>query len=448
MKKGKLLIIDDEVDIGKLFSKSLPRCKVIQALNGEEGLEKVKGEVPDLVFLDLVLPDMSGESVLRKIKKIDPDVLVIILTGHAGVESAVETMKLGAYDYLVKPLPLHRLKIIADNAMQVRRLDYEIKELKSDMAKAFSIDKIITVDKNMQDILRLVRKAALHDITVLITGESGTGKEIIARAIHCESARKDGPFIPVDCATLPETLIESELFGYEKGAFTGADKAKPGKFELADHGTIFLDEIANLSDNLQIKLLRILQERELVRVGGKKTIRVDVRVITATNRNLGELLKKGKFRDDLYYRINVFPIKLPPLRERKGDIVPLTKYYLERFNNEFGRSIEGIAPEAVKIFQEYSWPGNIRELENVIKSSVILADDWIRPEHLTTLISYEERASGISETGPLRDIKKKTEKELIEKVLAECKWNKRKTANKLGVDYKTLYNKMKKYGIK
>lgn len=448
MEKGRLLVIDDEEDLGKLFSKALPDYSVIHSLSGAEGLQKVKEEIPNIVLLDLVLPDIAGVGVLRKIKKMYPDILIIILTGHAGVESAVETMKLGAYDYLVKPLPLHRLKIIIDNAMQVCRLDQEIKELKRGIAKIFTINQIVTVNKKMQEILDLVRKAALHDITVLITGESGTGKEMIAKAIHYESNRKGGPFIPVDCATLPETLIESELFGHEKGAFTGADTQKPGKFELANHGTIFLDEIGNLGDSLQKKLLRILQERELVRLGGKKTIPVDVRVITATNKNLDELVKKGRFRDDLYYRINVFPIRIPPLRERKDDIAVLSRHYLERFNKEFNRSIEGITPPAMEILQGYTWPGNVRELENVIKSAIILTSDWIKPEHLVSLIKPEEKIPAAAGTGQLKDITKKVEKEMIEKVLSECRYNKTKAAQQLGIDYKTLYNKMKEYGIK
>lgn len=448
MKKSKLLIIDDEADMGKLFAKSLPRCKVIQALTGEEGLKKVKEDMPDLVFLDLVLPDMVGVSVLRKIKRIFPDIMVIIITAFAEVESAVETMKLGAYDYITKPLPLHRLKIIIDNALEVRRLDHELKELKKDISRVFTIDNIITVDKRMQEVLGLVRKAAQHDITALITGESGTGKEMVARAIHYESTRKDEPFIPVDCASLPETLIESELFGYEKGAFTGADTSKPGKFELADNGTIFLDEIGNLSDSLQIKLLRVLQERELVRLGGKKTKSVNVRVITATNKNLLDLVKIKKFRDDLYYRINVFPIKLLPLRERRNDIIPLSKYFIERFNREFDRKIQGLTPEAIKNFKDYQWPGNIRELENVIKSVVILADDWITPKHLTTLLVNDEKDTLIDEEGSLRKATKKAEKGMIEKVLSNCRWNKKKAAKILDIDYKTLFNKMKEYEIK
>lgn len=448
MKKGKILVIDDEAEIGGLFSKTLPDYSIHHTLSGKEGLEKIKEEIPDIVLLDLVLPDMPGTGVLRKIKNISPDTIIIVLTGHAEVESAVETMKLGAYDYLVKPLPLHRLKIIVDNAMKVRLLDQEIKELKKDISKAFSIDQIITVDKKMQEVLSLVRKAATHDITVLISGESGTGKEMIAKAIHYESQRRQGPFIPVDCATLPETLIESELFGHEKGAFTGADTQKPGKFELANHGTIFLDEIGNLSDNTQIKLLRILQERELTRVGGKKTIPVDVRIVTASNRDLGDLVKKGKFRDDLYFRINVFPIRLPPLRERRDDIVPLSKYYLERFNKEFNRTLGGITPEAVSVLNRYTWPGNVRELENTIRSAVILADDLIKPEHLTNLVDINREAVRVDSSGSLKEITKKAEKEMIERVLGEERYNKRRAAEKLGIDYKTLYNKMKEYGIK
>ncbi len=408
----------------------------------------VEREKPDIVFLDLVLPDMSGIKILKRIKQISSDTVVIILTGHGEINTAVRTMKLGAYDYLTKPLPLHRLKIIAANAMEIHKLDREVKELRQGISKSYSLDRIITVNRKMLEVMDLVRKASQHNITVLITGESGTGKEIIARAIHYESNRKDAPFIPVDCATLPETLIESELFGYEKGAFTGANESKPGKFELADKGTIFLDEIGNFSDNTQVKLLRILQERELVRLGGKKNIPVDVRIVTATNKELAELVIKNRFRSDLYYRINVFPIKVPPLRERMEDIAPLSKDFLDRFNREFNKNVQGIAPESIKLFQSYSWPGNVRELENVIKSAVIMADSWIKPEHIRGMITVEEGNNDINSDASLKDVTKNAEKKLIEKVLAECKWNKRKTSQKLGIDYKTLYNKIKEYAIR
>ena len=447
MKKNKILIIDDEAEIGRLFQKSLPEFSVLHASTGREGIEIVQRERPNIVFLDLKLPDMPGEKVLKKVKQLIPGIVVVILTGYAEVDTAVKTMKLGAYDYLTKPLPLQRLKIIVKNAMEVHILDREVKELRDDLSKTHSIDRIITINKKMQETLNLVQKAARHNITVLITGESGTGKELIARAIHHESDRKDSPFIAVDCASLPETLIESELFGYEKGAFTGANEVKSGKFELAHTGTIFLDEIGNLSDSLQIKLLRVLQEREIVRLGGKKTVPVDVRVVAATNRDLPAMVKNEKFRDDLYYRLNVFSIKLPPLRDRMNDIVPLSKNFLERFNREFDREIEGITAEATEVFHSYSWPGNIRELENVIKSAVILADNFILPEHLNGLIVSETEPGDTTPEKSLKDVTKKAEKKLIEKVLAECKWNKRKTAKQLGIDYKTLYNKVKEYGI-
>ena len=448
MSKDKILIIDDELEIGRLLTKILPEFNILHTTTGAEGLEMVKKEHPDIVLLDLKLPDVSGVSTLKKIKQTAPDIVTIIMTGYAEIDSAVETIKLGAYDYLPKPLPLHRLKIIINNALQTHKLGHELKELKEDISKSYSLDKIITVDKKMFVLLDLVRKASQHNITVLISGESGTGKEMVARAIHYESNRKDGPFIPVDCASLPETLIESELFGYEKGAFTGAHEAKPGKFELADGGTIFLDEIANLSDNLQIKLLRILQEREFVRLGGKKNISVDVRLVTASNKDLAALVKKGIFRNDLFYRINVFPIRIPPLRERLDDVVPLSKHFLERFNLEFNKSIKGIAPEAVGLFSSYTWPGNVRELENVIKSAVILADEWIKPEHLDGLLTNGEiEPVEVTSSRTLKDITRQSEKKLIEKVLAECKWNKRKAAQQLDIDYKTLYNKIKEYNI-
>jgi transcriptional regulator with GAF, ATPase, and Fis domain len=324
----------------------------------------------------------------------------------------------------------------------------------------------------MQNVFDLVRKVATHDVTVLLRGESGTGKELVARAVHAESLRQTHPFVPLDCATLPEALVESEIFGYEKGAFTGAMDRKPGRFERADKGTLFLDEVGNLAPHVQMKLLRVLQESEVERLGGKEVISVDVRLIAATNMDLEDLMRRGVFRDDLFHRLNVFVISLPPLREREGDLELLSKYFLEKINRELDRSTAEISEEAMAIMRRYAWPGNIRELQNTLQSAVILAGDSILPQHLPVRLlnghapsqppletgSTSERReeslstqtvsrTGGAKTASMKQVAKKAERDLIVETLDNCYWNKAKAARQLGVDYKTLYNKIKAYHI-
>ncbi|HDZ26409.1 MAG TPA: sigma-54-dependent Fis family transcriptional regulator [Candidatus Aminicenantes bacterium] len=451
MAREKILVIDDEPDIGWLFSKILSEegYKVLISLNGEEGISKIKKEKPDLVFLDLKLPGMDGMEILQEIRTFNKDLLVIVLTAYETVKTAVEAMKLGAVDYLSKPVNIDRIKTTIKNAIRTQTL---IKDavLRKKTTEKIDFDRIIGDSLQVKDVLDLVKKAAPHDITVLLRGASGTGKELIARAIHNSSGRADKPFVAIDCAILPDTLVESEIFGHEKGAFTGANEKKLGKFELAQEGTVFLDEIGNLTPQIQVKLLRTLQEREIERLGGKKPIRVDVRIIAATNMNLEKDISAGRFREDLYYRLNVFSIYLPPLRERDGDVMLLTEYFLKESNRIFKKEVKKISPEVINLLAAYSWPGNVRELRNVIESSVLLASDSILPQHMPLKIQEVlnqsiELQTTLKKVG--KQAKCKAEKELIMKVLKEVNWNKSKASKLLKVDYKTLYNKIKEYNI-
>ena len=451
MAREKILVIDDEPDIGWLFSKILSEegYKVLVSLNGEEGISKVKKEKPDLVFLDLKLPGMDGIEILKEIRTFDKDLLVIVLTAYETVKTAVEAMKLGAYDYLSKPVKIDRIKTTIKNAIRTQTL---IKDavLRKKTTEKIDFDRIIGDSLQVKDVLDLVKKVAPHDITVLLRGASGTGKELIARAIHNSSGRADKPFVAIDCAILPDTLVESEIFGHEKGAFTGATEKKLGKFELAQGGTVFLDEIGNLTPQIQVKLLRALQEREIERLGGKKPIRVDFRLIAATNMNLEKDISAGRFREDLYYRLNVFSIYLPPLRERDGDVLLLTEYFLKESNRIFKKEVKKISPDVINLLAAYSWPGNVRELRNVIESAVLLASDTILPQHMPlkiqeVLTQSIELLTTLKKVG--KQAKGKAEKELIMKVLKEVNWNKSKASKILKVDYKTLYNKIKEYDI-
>lgn len=471
---SKILVVDDEPEIGRLFGLVLGEdgYQVLTAETGEEALAKIEKEQPDLIFLDVKLSGQDGIALLRSIQKSRSKRLVIMLTGHEDVRTAVEAMKLGAYDYLIKPLPDDRLKIIVQHALHTVGLSRQVNGLKHEVAKRRTLEGLIGASPQMEQVARLVRKVATHDVTVLLRGESGTGKELVAHAIHSESHRRDQPLVPLDCATLPEALVESEIFGYEKGAFTGALDRKPGRFERANGGTLFLDEVGNLALHVQMKLLRVLQEGEVERLGGKEGISVDVRLIAATNMDLEDLMRRGVFRDDLYHRLNVFVIWLPPLREREGDLELLSRFFLERFNRELKRSVQEISDEAMALIHGYGWPGNVRELQNTMKSAVILAEDRILPQHLPARLmkapggpqtqletcSTSERngeflsgqpASRIGglKTASIKQVAKKAERELIVETLWNCHWNKAQAARQLGVDYKTLYNKIKIHRI-
>jgi len=454
-----ILLIDDDPEMLWVFSKILKAegYTVITADGGKKALTEIEEERPDLVILDMVMPEIDGIQTLKKAKKIDKNLLVIILTAYGSIESAVKAMKLGAYDYLTRPIDNERIKIVVKNALKAQSLRKEVTSLQGQLAEKFKFSNIIGNSSQMQKVYELVKRAAPYDITILLQGETGTGKELIARAIHWNSSRANRPFVPIDCAALPESLVESEIFGYEKGAFTGADRRKLGKIELAEGGTLFLDEVGNLTPAIQVKLLRTLEERKIEHLGGKKPIEVNARVITATNLDLRESTNKGLFREDLYHRLNVFSIFLPPLRERKGDVLLLAKHFLQEFTQKFNKEVKAFSAEAIKGLLKYRWPGNVRELKNTVKSALLLADDTILPEHLflnTQKMNDElgvnwsiELQKDVSLNKTSKRITHKVERELIIQALEETHWNKRKTARILDIDYKTLYNKMKKYSI-
>ena len=461
MDQQKILVIDDEKDFCENIAKFLGSegYKVFTSNNGEDALERVIECQPDLALLDIRMPGMDGMETLNRVRQFNNKLIVIILTAHQTERSAMEAIRLGAYDYLTKPCSLNKIKIMIENAFHTRTLTEEVAYLKGEVEEKLKYGNIIGSSKPMQRLYHSVERIAPADATVLIRGESGTGKELIARAIHDNSQRRSGRFLSIDCASLPQTLVESELFGYEKGAFTGAYRRKLGKFELAHRGTLFLDEIGNLPLETQVKLLRVLQERVIERLGGKEPVRIDVRLVTATNKDLMKAIKKGAFREDLYYRLNVCSITLPLLRERRSDIPLLAEHFIASLNKTHSKNIRGISPQALRLLLDYNWPGNVRELKNTVESAVLMADDYIHPGDLPEDIrragsegTMVEIAVKLKAGAPLKQVAKKvsqeTEKNLIIKVLQETGGNKTRAATLLGIDYKSLYNKIKQYKIK
>lgn len=453
MSKPLVLVVDDEKNIreGLKTALKLENFEVVTSEDGKDGLEKLKLFCPDAVILDLKIPHISGMEFLKKVQGVSCDTPVIILTGHGGVDEAVEAMKRGAYDFLTKPVNIEKLALIINRAIEERKRKDREKVLESLVDEKYNFENIVGNSKAFQEVLKMVRQVAPTDATVLITGESGTGKEVIANAIHLNSRRAKNPIVKVHCAALPETLLESELFGHEKGAFTGAISRKRGRFELADSGTIFLDEIGEISQSVQVKLLRVLQEHEFERVGGEETIKVDIRVIAATNRDLKQLVEEGKFREDLYYRLNIINIHIPPLRERKEDIPLLIDYFLKFYNKKHNKNIQGIKEDALVILQNYRWPGNVRELQNLIENLVILCNkkmitEDILPKYLKVeggaLTERSEFKIQIGST--LEEI----EKEAILSTLNYTNWNKSKAAKILNIGRKTLLRKLEEYGYK
>ena len=372
-----ILIVDDEPNIRRVleavFSKD--HYRVFTAENGRKALDVISSEPNlDVLLCDLIMPDMNGVEVLRAAKETNPALSVVMITAHGTIKTAVEAMKFGAFDYVTKPFDMDEIKLVVKNALERSQLLVENASLKQELKSRFRFDEIVGSSGKMQEVYRIIERVANSNATVLIRGESGTGKELVAKAIHYNSGRSEKPFIAVSCAALPETLLESELFGYEKGAFTGAAGQKRGRFELAHQGTLFLDEIAELSPAMQVKLLRALQERQFERVGGTKTVSVDVRLVAATNRDLEEAVAKSEFRPDLYYRLQVIQVFIPALRERKEDIPVLVEHFIQKCNTANGRDIKFVSPEAMELLMKYPWPGNIRELENAIERGVVLAD--------------------------------------------------------------------------
>ena len=449
--KFNILIIDDEKNIREGLSASLEMegYNTVLAENGKEGLELfAKGDI-DLVITDLRMPQVTGEEVLEKIISGSPGIPVIVLTGHGSIDTAVEAMRKGAYDFLTKPLNLDRLTLIVKRALQGRELTLQHRLLQEELQELQGkkvFESIIGKSSQMQKVFDMIKRVADSKASVLITGESGVGKELIANAIHNLSSRKDKPMIRVHCAALTETLLESELFGHEKGAFSGAVARKRGRFELANGGTIFLDEIGEINQNVQIKLLRVLQDKKFERVGGEETIDVDVRVVAATNKNLLEEIKKGNFREDLYYRLNVVHIEVPPLRERKEDIPLLVAEFIKTYAKENSKEIEGLDNKTRSILYNFDWPGNIRQLKNCIESAVVMCQGKI--------ITVDDLPPGIVSSNENETIKiplgipmEEAEKIIITENLAYFKGNKSKTADVLQIGRKTLHRKLEEYNL-
>jgi two-component system, NtrC family, response regulator AtoC len=451
-----IFIIDDEESIIKMLShwvKNQWGYNVKTFSNGTSALNSLS-DSPDLVLLDIMLPDINGNEILGKVKQRTPHLPVIMLSAQGSVEVALESIRLGAFDYFPKPVDKNRLEPAIRNAIKNYDLEREVEKLKENLQREFSFEHIISADKKMQEAFRMISKVLDNDITVLITGESGTGKELVARAIHYNGKRKNAPFVVVNCASIPRELLESELFGHEKGAFTGAHQRKIGKFELAKGGSIFLDEIGEMEMSLQAKILRVIQQKEFDRVGGNEIIKTDVRIISATNRDLKTAVDNKNFREDLYYRLCSFPIHIPPLRERKGDIVVLVEHFLKTFNEKLGKNIKGVSRTALKYLYDYDWPGNIRELENMLERCIILADketidvDILPPNVATNLGSSSFNSSGVlfgdeSAVIPFEKLKE----EAIRHALKSTGGNIVDAARKLKIGRATLYRLMDKYKI-
>jgi len=449
--KPNILVVDDEPAHRQMIEAVLDAegYEIVQAEHGGAAISAVEKRFYDLVIMDVRMPDVDGIEALQKIKQISPDIPVIIMTAYASVDTAVDALKSGAYDYLIKPLDIDELKLLVDKALRYHQLEQENLFLKERLNNRFDFSKIIGRSPAMQKLFETIALVAPSEATVLIAGESGTGKELIANAIHQNSPRKDSALIKVNCAALPETLLESELFGHEKGAFTGAITRKQGRFQLAHKSSIFLDEIAEMAPATQAKILRVLQEREFEPVGSTQTMKVDTRVIAATNRNLEEEIQAGRFREDLYYRLNVVTVDVPSLRQRRDDIPLLADFFLKRYAQKNRRVIKGFTPRATDLLMRYDWPGNVRELENIIERAVIMArGEMITPlEFSAELQALAENAEDAEiDLSPGRSLKE-VEKVMILRTLKETGGNRTHAARILGISRRTLQLKLKKYGI-
>ncbi|RKY58888.1 MAG: sigma-54-dependent Fis family transcriptional regulator [Candidatus Latescibacterota bacterium] len=443
----RVLIVDDEDRMRKILKVFLEDkgFEVEEADCGRAAVETSRRFRPQVVVMDLVMPDMSGIDAMTEVFKFLPDCKVIFITAYGSVDSAVEAMKKGAYDYITKPFKNDDLLMRIERALEEVRLRGQVEVLKGKLDQRYGLDEIVGVSSCMREVFDLVLRAAPRDVTVLITGETGTGKELIAKAIHRHSGR-GGKFVAINCSAIPEGLIESELFGHERGAFTDAKGRKVGKFEEADGGTLFLDEVCYLSPQAQLKLLRAIQEREITRLGGKGSVKVDVRIVCATSQDPLEMVRQGRFKEELYYRLNVFPIHVPPLRERREDIPLLVEHFVGKYNGILGTQVVGVSEEAMGLLLGYDWPGNVRELENIIQNAMIMAEEGIiTPDDLPERIRGAGRMVG-KDVG-LKEAVEDVEKRLIQKVLREEGGNKTRAAKRLGISRQTLLNKMAAYGI-
>ncbi len=455
-RKVNILVIDDEIETLKAIKKALNRdgYSVIAVDNGKEGIEILEREDIDLVITDLKLPDVDGMEILKRGLRINPDIAVIMITAYGTIENAVDAMKMGAVDYVLKPIDIYDLRLRVDKAISAKNMRKEIVYLKSEVSKKYGFQNIIGNSKAMREVYEKVMQIAPTKSNVLILGESGTGKELIAKAIHYNSPRKDKPFIALNCAAIAESLFESELFGHEKGAFTGAVEKRVGKFEMAHMGTLFLDEVGEIPLPIQVKLLRVLEEKEFMRVGGTRLIKVDVRLISATNADLEKAVKENKFREDLYYRLKVVTIELPPLRERKEDIPLLVSHFVEEFCRENNKRIDSIDKEVMEFFMEYDWPGNVRELRNTIENMVVMA----KKNRLTLedVPIYNKKREDKREEKDREVFKidftpemslKDIEREVIRKALLKVNGNKTKAAKMLKIGLRTLQRKVKSLNL-
>ena len=475
----RVLIADDEESLRFVLRELLARegFQIDEAEDGRQAVELACRKGYDLYLLDMKMPGMDGLEALREIRTHYPDALVVMITAFGSTQLAVDALKLGAYDYFTKPFNIEELRIILLRALEKQRLLRHLQQLQQQLGAPRRLDRMIGQCPPMQQVFEMIQRVAEHDVTVLLSGESGTGKELVARAIHTRSARRDGPFVTVNCAAIPDTLLESELFGHEKGAFTGATCARLGKFEVADEGTILLDEIAELPLGLQAKLLRALQEHEIERVGANHPRTVNIRVVAATNRDLARMVADHTFREDLYFRINVMQLVLPPLRERHADILPLVQHFISEYNVRFGKRVEGVAPEAMARLEHYGWPGNVRELENVMQRSMVLSSGpMIGLEALPTAVKAS--ASTVSQiqtlgaglgpnslpggsngsiTAPvdfslplarrMELVVEQEEQQMIRAALTQTAGHRQRTADLLHISRKSLHNKMQKYGL-
>jgi DNA-binding NtrC family response regulator len=459
-----ILIVDDNADLRWNLSNILKEegYHTIAVSDGKKALKAVKKDAPSLILLDIRLPGEDGMEILKNIKQADKNVAVIMLTAFGEVRGAVKAMKLGAFDYITKPFDNEELVLLVKRALQTQYLSREVEILRKRLGEEITLEDVMGDSLQIKQVLNQVKVIAPTNMTVIVQGESGAGKELIAHLIHQNSTRKDKTFIPVDCGTIPGTLAESVLFGYEKGAFTGADAKKTGKFEQADGGTLFLDEITNLPENMQMKLLRVIQERKLYRLGGKKHIKIDVRIIVATNTPLSEVVRQGRFRPDLFHRLNEFHIDLPPLRERKDDIPFLVGHFLKEANDEFDKKIKGFAAQAMRDLLNYRWPGNVRELKNAVRRAVLLAGSaHVTPADLPKDIKERDgiqrsfgllqdrvhQTKAMEEGASFEEITRKVERDLINKALEQSGGKKVQAAKILGISRKTLYRKLKRLGL-
>lgn len=457
-----ILVVDDEESLRWVLKKGIEKkgYTVHTAEGTKDALSSLSKNEYLMAFLDIFLPDGSGLRILEDIKRQKRDITAVVMTAQGTMKNAIEAMQKGAYDYITKPFDMDEIYLLIDKVEGIKKLERKVHTLEEEIKTKYDTDEIVGRSHKMQKVFKTIGKAASSDLPVLITGESGTGKELVARALHKASKRSNGSFVAVNCAAIPKELLESELFGYEKGAFTGASESREGKFEIADGGTLFLDEIGDMDISLQAKLLRVIQEMEFYRVGGRVEVKVDVRIIAATNQQLETAIKEKRFREDLYHRLNVIAIPLPPLRERREDIPLLSEYFLRRFSKDLGSEVRHITEDTMDILKNYEWKGNVRELENAIKRAIVMSGgDSISPEHLT--ITEGAKVGSVSMGDiiktKVRDIKDKgilyneivgeAERELLQTVLNITGWNQVKAAEMLGINRNTLSRKIKELGI-